>query len=102
MDKVIDLTKLKRLGFQRKKKVNKYRSLNGFIAVFEWIDENGEPVVIQVDPNNPFMTLTRDGKMITIEFMNSVIADICMSDTEIATEYTRMLEKVYKALKNDN
>lgn len=100
MNKVIDLDKLKKLGFKRKKKPKVYQSLNGFVAEFSWYDDYGEMVHVIVDPNNPFMSLTRDGKIVAIEKMNAIIADICMEDTEIATEYTRMLEKVYKALKD--
>lgn len=107
MSNVIDIKtidKLKKLQFKRKKKTRLptwVKHLNGLRVTVEWYDQNDEITSVVFDPNNPFMSLTKEGKLISIEFLQSVICCIC-DEPDIAAEYTRFLERAYRYLKDSN
>ena len=99
--KVVDFNKFSKQTFKRKKRIKPHwvRTLDGLIVRVSWYDKNGDEVEVVYDPNNPYNCLTTEGKMVSIENLQSIICDICKEDTEIAVEYTRMMEKAYKYLK---
>lgn len=103
MNNIVDLKtidKLKKIQLKKKRvKPPKWtKNLKGLIVRISWYNNNDEIVEIEYDPNNPFMSLTKDGKIMSIEFLQDIICCIC-DEPDIAAEYTEFLEKAYKYLK---